>query len=61
VLCSASTVVSRHKHEVRAHGLYRSIIREPETTTRAFWVHGSITVVLLQCTYSGVYSAADAA
>jgi hypothetical protein len=58
--CLVSTNVS-DEHEVRAHSLYRSVIREPDITTRAFRVHGSITVVLLQCIGSGVCPVADAA
>ena len=59
--CLASTNVSGHECEVSAHSLYRSVIREPDITTRAFWVHGSITIVLLQCICSGVCPVADAA
>jgi hypothetical protein len=41
--------------------LYRSIIHETDITTRAFWVHGSITVVLHQRTCSDICPVADAA
>ena len=45
--CLVSTNVSRHEHEVRTHRLHCSIVHEPDITTRAVWVYGSITVVLL--------------
>lgn len=58
--CLLSTKCGQ-KHEVETHGLYRRIIQETDITTRAFWVHRSIAVVLHQCTCSDICPVADAA
>jgi hypothetical protein len=43
------------------HSLNCGIIDEPKITTRALWMHGGVTVVLLERTWRSVWPIADSA